>query len=250
MSKRILISGLSCLALLVGLIVALRWSIAADEPFHISGALSEACTCSVPCTCSFGEGPSPHNYCHTVYAYGIKEGNYNGVKLDGLKFGGMETAKGNALYLDDSASPEQRKALEALARKVTRVSGDRMGSGPLLERFATVFTGRQAVRYEERQRHGQRSEGLLINAQVAGAIGLPTSQEIRFCCRDTGYWPAPPPIGFYTSAGLVNPTGGSRWIVHSQPTEDQKDSHNPTGGSRWIVHSQPLLLVVERTGRE
>src|SRR5262245_15786270 len=102
MSNRILISGLSCLALLVSLIVALRWSIAADEPLHISGARSEAGTCSVPCTCSFGERPSPHNYCHTVYAYGIKEGNYNGVKLDGLKIGGMETAKGNALYLDDS----------------------------------------------------------------------------------------------------------------------------------------------------
>src|SRR5262245_7288067 len=113
--------------------------------------------------------------------------------------------------------------------------------------------------------------------------------QVKRCvlgCRDAGY--LPPPIGFYTSVGLVNPTGCrrlytsrwkpfgfnqwielrqmpnpllpafgdlctascSRWIVHSQPTEDQKDSHNPTGGSRWIVHSQPLLLVVERTGRD
>jgi len=132
MSKRILIYVSLCLAILCGLIGALRWSSAADDRWHIRGALSEACTCNVPCTCNFGEGPSPHSYCHAVYAYGIKEGNYNGVKLDGLKFGGMETAKGNALYLDDSASPEQRKALEALARKVTRVSGDRMGGGPLL----------------------------------------------------------------------------------------------------------------------
>lgn len=132
MSKRILISASSFLVLLVSLIVVLRWSIFADDPWHINGALSEACTCNVPCTCNFGEGPSPHNYCHAVYAYGIKEGNYNGVKLDGLKFGGMETAKGNALYLDASASDEQRKALEAVARKVTRVSGERMGGASLL----------------------------------------------------------------------------------------------------------------------
>jgi hypothetical protein len=147
MSKRILISVSSCLALLIGLIVAMRWPVAADDPFHISGALSEACTCSVPCTCSFGEGPSPHNYCHTVYAYGIKEGHYNGVKLDGLKIGGMETAKGNALYLDDSASPEQRKALEAVARVVTRISGARMGGAPLLGvKWAPI-----KQQYDERQ---------------------------------------------------------------------------------------------------
>src|SRR5262245_21557244 len=79
MSKRILISVSSCLVILVSLTVALRWSIFADDPFHIRGALSEACTCNVPCPCNFGQGPSPHNYCHAVYAYGIKEGSYNGV---------------------------------------------------------------------------------------------------------------------------------------------------------------------------
>ncbi|HEY6402533.1 MAG TPA: DUF1326 domain-containing protein, partial [Blastocatellia bacterium] len=81
MSKKILVSVSSCLVILVSLIIALRWAIFAEDPWHISGALSEACTCSVPCTCNFGEGPSPHNYCHAVYAYGIKEGRYNGVKL-------------------------------------------------------------------------------------------------------------------------------------------------------------------------
>src|SRR5262245_23943968 len=109
MSKRILVYVSSCLVILVSLIVALRWSIAADDPWHISGALSEACTCNVPCTCNFGQGPSPHNYCHAVYAYGIKEGNYNGVKLDGLKFGGMENAKGSAVYVGDSACCAQHK---------------------------------------------------------------------------------------------------------------------------------------------
>jgi hypothetical protein len=132
MSKKNLVSVSSCLVILVSLIIALRWAIFAEDPWHISGALSEACTCNVPCTCNFGEGPSPHDYCHAVYAYGIKEGNYNGVKLDGLKIGGMETAKGKALYLDDSANAEQRKALEAVARKMTRVSGDKMGGAPLL----------------------------------------------------------------------------------------------------------------------
>lgn len=147
MSKRTLISTSSCLVILVSLIVALRWSTSAEDPWRIRGALSEACTCNVPCACNFGEGPSPHNYCHAVYAYHIREGNYNGIKLDGLKIGGMETAKGNALYLDDSASVEQRKALEAVARKVTRVSGDRMGGASLLGvKWATI-----KQQYDDRQ---------------------------------------------------------------------------------------------------
>jgi Protein of unknown function (DUF1326) len=103
-----------------------------DDHWQIKGALSEACTCNVPCTCNFGQGPSPYSYCYAVYAYGIREGNFNGVNLDGLKFGGMETAKGNAMYVDARAEGEQRAALEAVARKVLRVSGDRMGHGKLL----------------------------------------------------------------------------------------------------------------------
>jgi Protein of unknown function (DUF1326) len=132
MVKRILIFGLSCLVILSGLILARYRTTAADDRWQIRGALSEACTCSVPCTCNFGQGPSPHNYCHVVYAYGIREGNFNSIKLDGLKIGAMETAKGNAMYLDDSASPDQRKALETIARQMMRVTNDRMGGAEFL----------------------------------------------------------------------------------------------------------------------
>jgi hypothetical protein len=102
------------------------------DRWQLKGALSEACTCNVPCTCNFGEGPSPHPYCYVVYAYEIREGHFNGVSLDGLRMGGLETAKGNALYLDARAEGGRRTALEAVARKVMRVNGDMMGSRKLL----------------------------------------------------------------------------------------------------------------------
>src|SRR6185436_18005551 len=105
---------------------------ASADHWHIKGALSEACTCNVPCTCNFGEGPSPHSYCYVVYAYEIREGHFNGVKLDGLRFGAAEGAEGKGIYLDARASNEQRAALEALARKVMRVNGDRAGNNKLL----------------------------------------------------------------------------------------------------------------------
>ena len=102
------------------------------DHWRIKGALSEACTCNVPCTCNFGEGPSPHSYCYVVYAYDIREGHFNGVKLDGLRFGAAEGANGKAIYLDERASKEQRAALEALARKVMRVDGEHAGHDRLL----------------------------------------------------------------------------------------------------------------------
>lgn len=104
----------------------------AADHWHIKGALSEACTCNVPCTCNFGEGPSPHSYCYVVYAYGIKEGNFNGVKLDGLRFGATEGAKGTVMYLDAKATAEQRPSLESLARRVLKVNGDQIGHHQLL----------------------------------------------------------------------------------------------------------------------
>lgn len=130
MLKRILIYALLCSSLIGMLAVARK--VAAKDEWRIKGTLSEACTCAVPCTCNFGEGPSPHHYCYAVYAYEIKEGDFNGIKLDGLRFGAIDAEKGNSVYLDERATSEQRTALEAVARKVLRISGNKMGNNTLL----------------------------------------------------------------------------------------------------------------------
>ncbi|MBC8101526.1 MAG: DUF1326 domain-containing protein, partial [Cytophagales bacterium] len=53
-----------------------------------TGTLLESCTCAVPCTCNFGEGPSPHAYCHAVFAYRFEKAIWGGVDLSGLIIGG------------------------------------------------------------------------------------------------------------------------------------------------------------------
>ena len=55
-----------------------------------SGTLLESCTCAVPCTCNFGEGPSPHPYCHAVFAYRLEKASWNGTDLSGLIIGGAD----------------------------------------------------------------------------------------------------------------------------------------------------------------
>lgn len=87
----------------------------ANSAWHIKGSLSEACSCAVPCTCNFGELPSPHPYCYSMYSYKIDKGRFGGVFLDGLKFGSMDARYGRTLYIDEHASDAQRAALASIA---------------------------------------------------------------------------------------------------------------------------------------
>lgn len=86
--------------------------------WKIAGALSEACTCSVPCSCNFGEGPSPHSYCYPFYSYEIRKGSYGDVVLDGLHFGAADLKSGRTIFIDQRADERQRQALRLIAMRV------------------------------------------------------------------------------------------------------------------------------------
>jgi hypothetical protein len=87
----------------------------AATPWHLSGNLSEACTCSVPCTCNFGADPSPEHFCYALFSLDIAKGNYGKVRLDGLRLAGASAAKGTLWYVDERATQEQGAALEKIA---------------------------------------------------------------------------------------------------------------------------------------
>jgi hypothetical protein len=95
----------------------------APSSWIIEGALTEACTCGVPCTCNFGEGPSPHDYCYALYSYEIRKGRYNDVTLDGLRFGATDLKNGRTIFIDERANELQREALRVIiARVILRAS--------------------------------------------------------------------------------------------------------------------------------
>ena len=83
--------------------------------WHIKGALSEACSCAVPCRCNFGGLPMPHPYCYSMYSYKIAKGRHGQVVLDGLKFGSVDARYGRTLYIDQRANDAQRAALSDIA---------------------------------------------------------------------------------------------------------------------------------------
>jgi hypothetical protein len=100
-------------------------------PWKVTAELEEACSCDPACPCWFGSKPT-HMQCGGGQVIFIQKGSYSGVALDGLAFGVMgQSPRGDTMseslgrwdfltiYIDEKANPEQRKALEAIARATT-----------------------------------------------------------------------------------------------------------------------------------
>jgi hypothetical protein len=104
-------------------------AVSSPPHWHISGMFTEACTCSPPCTCNFGLSPSPHDFCYTIFSYGIKTGQYDGVSLDGLTFTGAKGQGGQVWYIDRRATPAQAAALRAIADRIIPVKAGRDPEG-------------------------------------------------------------------------------------------------------------------------
>src|SRR5262249_7468602 len=95
--------------------------------WNATGTLLESCTCAVPCTCNFGEGPSPHSYCHAVFAYQLEKASWDGVDLSGLVVAGADGPQGISGFLYQRATPGQRPALEKLAQALFAQGGPNLG---------------------------------------------------------------------------------------------------------------------------
>jgi hypothetical protein len=101
----------------------------AKTPWKITGQLEESCSCDAACPCWMDSKPTRMN-CSGGQVVFIEKGSYGGVSLDGLALGmvgqspdnkSMMESMGNwnflTIYVDEKASPEQRRALEAIARE-------------------------------------------------------------------------------------------------------------------------------------
>src|SRR5438874_12682538 len=113
--------------------------------WHISGMFTEACSCAPPCGCNFGLSPSPHDFCYTIFSYGIQSGEYDGVSLDGLTITCAKGQGGRVWYIDRRATPAQAAALRAIADRILPVSEARKDSEGRYARAAIPATITQQV---------------------------------------------------------------------------------------------------------
>jgi hypothetical protein len=93
-----------------------------EDKWMIRGKSYANCNCAYGCPCQFN-AKSTNGHCEAIANIMIEEGNFNDVKLDGLCFTLLvqwpgEIADGNGkeqVIIHESATPEQREALEKIA---------------------------------------------------------------------------------------------------------------------------------------
>jgi hypothetical protein len=91
--------------------------------WHVVGDWFDACKCSIPCPCTFGQAPTSGD-CDGILAYHIRQGVFGDVRLDGLNLLGVSHFEGNiwggqarlalGLFIDERGDAEQRKALQLI----------------------------------------------------------------------------------------------------------------------------------------
>jgi len=99
----------------------------------------QSCNCDYGCPCNFNALPTRGN-CEALVAWRIRKGNFDGTKLDGVKFAwgvwwprAIHMGNGTArLYVDPSATSEQRRAIE-------EITAGRHGGG-VFEIFPKTFS--------------------------------------------------------------------------------------------------------------
>lgn len=91
--------------------------------WHITGQSLEFCSCKMLCPCWLGpEGDPDEGWCGAAFGFEVEQGSSDGVDLGGTKlaltalwpanfFAGDGQAR---LYIDDSASEDQRRELDAI----------------------------------------------------------------------------------------------------------------------------------------
>ena len=97
----------------------------AEQQWTMRGEYMESCNCDYLCPCVYTnpQGPVTYDHCTAVLVFRIDNGNFGGVRLDGLKFAfvlrsGKVMADGNwifAVVVDEAADPARRAALARLA---------------------------------------------------------------------------------------------------------------------------------------
>jgi hypothetical protein len=114
--------------------------------WHITGEEVGNCNCIWACPCQFNELPT-HGDCEAFLGYDIRKGSFGDVDLADVRFAQVVSWPGpihegngtRQLIIDESATPEQRDAVQQLL--------DGEHGGPYFEIFASVLPNRRETMF-------------------------------------------------------------------------------------------------------
>jgi len=138
-----------------------------SEQWKLTGTYFESCSCDVACPCTFLSAPTKDD-CSAVVGWHIDKGNFEKVNLDGLNValalyspGHMLEVKWRAaVYIDETASEEQKKAL-------TQIYTGQVGGLPgMLSTFIGEMLGVKSVPITYESNNKQRRLKIADMAEV------------------------------------------------------------------------------------
>ncbi len=160
--------------------------------YEIEGRLLEVCTCNVLCPCWVGEDPD-HRTCDSTIALAHREGQIEGINVDGLTLAVSAHIPENilipkswkaAVFVDERATDEQEQALLKAVHRAAR-RRDRRPRRPH-RRGRRRRAGADHLQRRAAARAGSRS-ATIVDAEMipfVGATGNPDRPSPRPCSDD------------------------------------------------------------------
>ena len=163
----------------------------ANERWRLKGDYFENCNCDIlcPCVLPVPGAPPTEGHCDVALAFHIDEGDFNGVSLGNLNFVVAAYTPGimgagdwtTAFYVDDRASPEQRRAIERI------LSGDIGGPMARWMGLTSDFKGTKycGITYQSKGKTRQVTIKGVIDFSVEGITAGRRGEVMRL--ENTGH---------------------------------------------------------------
>ena len=202
----------------------------------IRAEMIETCSCNMLCPCWYGVKElmiMDQGWCASAILFRIREGNADGVNLGGRTvvhvdyFPGPTLFDGNGtarVYIDDGASADQRRELEAIFQ------GKKGGPWEILGGLITTWLPTQVTPVNIREENGT------LTATV-GNFGQIQSQRLKneagqpMMMQNTGFTTA---LQFDNQAAQLAPSTGTQWSDSALPQKFESKS-GAVGTFTWRV---------------
>ena len=196
----------------------MAWNLTAD--------FIETCSCNMLCPCWYGVRElmvMDQGWCASVWLLRVQQGNAEGVTLGGRRlamafdFPGPTLYDGNGtarLYIDDGASAEQRRELEAIFQ------GTKGGPMVILAGLVTQWLPTQTAQIAIQEHNGTLTAtvagfGQVHSQRLTNDAGQPTTMQ------NTGFTTA---LQFDNQSAQLAPSGGTRWADPDLPRQFETKS--------------------------
>jgi len=194
--------------------------------WNLTAEFTETCSCNMLCPCWYGVQElmvMDQGWCASAWLLRVQQGSADGIDLSGrtlaiaLDFPGPTLYDGNGtarLYVDDAASTDQRRELEAIFQ------GTKGGPMEILAGLVTKWLPTRAAKIDFQEQGGTLTAtvagfGQMKSQRLTNEAGQPTTMQ------NTGFTTA---LQLDNQAAQLAPSGGTHWSDPDMPRQFETKS--------------------------